>query len=79
MRKYVVKDDGLEPTDCDEYYDYPAPTVKDLAVQCYVKIVSEPEHDAYLDERLNEAIMELLRWAHDNRARLHAHGHPASS
>ena len=41
MRHYVPDDD--EPTDFDEYYDYPAQTEKDMAVRAYVKIERDPE------------------------------------
>ncbi len=42
VRNYVPKDDGLEPTDFDEYYDYPAQTAKDLAARVYVTIERDP-------------------------------------
>jgi hypothetical protein len=73
MRDYVPSDD--EPTDFDEYYDIPAQTEKDLAVRGYIKIERDPERAAALARRQGEALMDLLRWAYDNRAELRAKGH----
>ena len=43
VRYYVPDDsDGLEPTDFDVYYDYPAETDKGLAARFYVKIERDP-------------------------------------
>lgn len=73
MRDYVPDDD--EPTDFDEYYDYPAQTEKDMAVRAYIKIERDPERAKYLARQHGEAIMAILRWAYDNRAELRAKGH----
>ena len=70
MRDYVPQDDGMEPIDFDEYYDYPARTARDVACRFYVKIERDPERAARLTERQNAAIMEALRWTYDNRAQL---------
>ena len=76
VRNYVPpKDDGLEPTDFDEYHDIPAQTAKDLAARVYVKIERDPGRAARLDKRQNEAIMEALKWGYANRAQLRAQGH----
>lgn len=72
-RDYVPDDD--EPTDFDEYYDYPAQTEKDMAVRAYIKIERDPERAKYLARQQGEAIMAILRWAYDNRAELRAKGH----
>lgn len=43
MRYYVPDDsDGLEPTDFDVYYDYPAKTDKGVAARFYIKIERDP-------------------------------------
>jgi hypothetical protein len=80
MRYYVPLDDGMEPTDFDEYYDVPAKTDKDLAVRWYIKVEHDPGRAAHVRERQSAAIMEALRWAYDNRAQLRSKGHelPAS-
>jgi hypothetical protein len=62
VRNYVPKDDGLEPTDFDEYHDIPAQTAKDLAARVYLKIERDPGRAARLDKRQNEAVMEALKW-----------------
>jgi hypothetical protein len=67
VRNYAPIDDGLEPADFDEYYDYPAATARDLAVRVYVSIERDPERAAELLEKQNTAIMELLQWARDNQ------------
>jgi hypothetical protein len=79
-RDYVPLDDGLEPTDYDEVYDYPAKTDKDLAARVYAKIERDPERAAELLRRQNAAILELLQWCWDHRAELRDQGHelPAS-
>jgi hypothetical protein len=69
LRNYVPKDDGLEPTDFDEYYDVPARTDKGLAARIYIKIERDPKRAAHLAERRNAAIIELLQWARDDRTR----------
>jgi hypothetical protein len=76
MRDYVPVDDGLEPADFDEYYDYPTRTDRDVACRVYVKIERDPERAARLAARQNSAIMEALRWVYDNRAQLRARGRP---
>jgi hypothetical protein len=43
MRDYVPLDDGMEPVDFDEYYDYPARTARDVACWFCVKIERDPE------------------------------------
>jgi hypothetical protein len=73
MRDYVPQDD--EPTDFDFFYDTPAKTEKDMAVRTYIKIERDPERARYLERQQNEAIMEILRWAYENRAELRAKGH----
>ncbi len=73
MRDYVPQRD--EPTDFDFFYDTPAKTAKDVAVRVYIKIERDPERARYLERQQNEAIMEILRWAYDNRAELRAKGH----
>jgi hypothetical protein len=80
VRYYVPKDDGLEPTDFDEYCDVPAVTDRDLAARWYIKVERDPGRAAYLRDQQNAAIMEALWWAYDNRAHLRAKGHelPAS-
>jgi hypothetical protein len=75
VRNYVPKDDGVEPTDFDEYHDIPAQTAKDLAARVYVKIERDPGRAARLDKRQNEAIMEALKRGYANRAQLRAQGH----
>jgi hypothetical protein len=75
VRYYIPKDDGLEPTDFDVYYDVPAKTDKDLAARWYLTIERDPERIARLDEQQNAAIMEALQWVHDNQEQLHAKGH----
>jgi hypothetical protein len=65
VRNYVPQDDGLEPTDFDEYYDYPAHTAKELAARVYVKIERDPERAARLEKRQNAAIIEMLQWMYD--------------
>jgi hypothetical protein len=72
VRDYVPLDDGMEPVDFDEYYDYPARAARDVACRFYVKIERDPERAARLTERQNAAIMDALRWTHDNRAQLEA-------
>jgi hypothetical protein len=72
VRDYVPLDDGMEPVDFDEYYDYPAQTARDVACRFYVKIERDPERAARLTERQNAAIMEALRWTSDNRVQLEA-------
>ena len=75
MRYYVPDDsDGLEPTDFDVYYDYPAATDKGVAARFYVKIERDPERAAHLAERQNTVILEMLQWMYDNRAELRAKG-----
>ena len=73
---YYVPDhsDGLEPTDFDVYFDYPAETDKGVAARFYVRIERDPERVAHLDERQNAAILEMLQWIYDNRAELRAKG-----
>jgi hypothetical protein len=73
MRDYVPQDD--EPTDFDFFYDTPAKNAKDMAVRAYIKIERDPERARYLERQQNEAILEILRWAYDNRAGLRAKGH----
>lgn len=79
-RDYVPLDDGLEPTDYDEIYDYPARTDKDIAARVYVKIERDPKRAAELLQRQNAAILKLLQWYWDHRAELDDQGHelPAS-
>jgi hypothetical protein len=73
MRDYVPEDD--EPTDFDEYYDIPAQTEKDMAIRAYIKIERDPERAGALARRQGEALMEVLRWAYDNRAELRVEAH----
>jgi hypothetical protein len=70
MRNYVPADDGTEPTDFDEYIDYPAKTDKGLAARVYIKIERDPERAARSEKRQNAAIMELLKWAYEHRSEL---------
>lgn len=68
VRDYVPVDDGQEPTDYDEYVDYPAQTDKDLAARFYVTYVTpdgDPKRFARLLQQQNAAVMDLLRWARD--------------
>ena len=74
MREYEPIDDGLEPTDFDEYFDIPARTAKDVAARVSVKVERAPRRAALLQARQDKAIIELLQWIHDNRARLVAGG-----
>ena len=69
MRDYVPLDDGLEPTDFDEYIDYPAQTSKDVAARVYIKVERDPERAARLAERQNAAIMEALQWIRAHRSK----------
>jgi hypothetical protein len=71
-RDYIRLDDGLEPTDYDWYYDYPAKTDKDLTARVYVKVERDPERAAYLEERQNAAIIALLQWVRDHLAKAEA-------
>jgi hypothetical protein len=75
MRDYVPVDDGKEPTDFDEYFDIPAQTDKDIAARVYIKIERDPKRAAILQQRQNAVIMDVLRWARDNRAQLQDQGH----
>ena len=68
MRHYIPEDDGLEPTDYDEYYDYPGQTAKDLVTRVYVKIERDPERAAHLEKQQNAAIVEALQWIRDHPA-----------
>lgn len=74
MRDYVPLDDGLEPTDFDEYIDYPAQTSKDVAARIYIKVERDPQRAARLAKRQNAAIMDALRWIYANRAQLRDKG-----
>lgn len=74
MREYEPVDDGLEPTDFDEYFDIPARTAKDVAARVYIRVERDPKRAAILRERQGKAIIEVLQWIHDNRARLVAEG-----
>jgi hypothetical protein len=67
MRNYEPSEDGSEPTDFDLYYDIPAETAKDVAARVYIKVERDPQRAAALDRRQNEAILDLLRWIHENR------------
>jgi hypothetical protein len=75
MRYYVPAEDGKEPTDFDEYFDIPAQTDKDIAARVYIKIERDPKRAAILQQRQNAVIMDVLRWARDNRAQLQDQGH----
>jgi hypothetical protein len=46
-----------------------------MAVRHYIEIERDPARAAALARRQGEAIMEVLRWAYDNRAELRAKGH----
>jgi len=74
-RDYVPLDDGLESTDYDEVYDYPAKTDKDFAARVYAKIERDPERAAELLRRQNAAILELLQWCWDHRTELRDQSH----
>ena len=75
MRDYVPLDDGLEPADFDEYFDIPAQTASDFAARVYIKVERDPKRAAILQQRQNAAIMDVLRWIHDNREQLRAQGY----
>lgn len=75
MRDCVPSDDGLEPTDFDTYYDVPAQTAKDVAVRFYIKVERDPKRATVVERRQNEAILQLLRWIHDNREDLKVQGY----
>ncbi len=68
VRNYVPKDDGLEPTDFDEYIDFPAESDHGLAARVYIKVERDPERAAEIGEQQNAAIMELLQWTNGNQA-----------
>lgn len=74
MRHYQPADDGSEPTDFDVYYDIPAQTEKGIAARVYIEIERDPKRVELLDRRQGDAIMALLRWIHDHRPQLRAHG-----
>lgn len=74
MRNYASPEDGRDPTgfgyDYDYCYDVPARTKKDIPARWYIKVERDPQIAAHRDERQNAAILELLKWAHENREQL---------
>jgi hypothetical protein len=74
VRDYQPLDDGLEPTDFDEYFDIPAQTDKDVVARVYIRIERDPKRVADLQQRQNAAIMNVLQWIPDNRTQLRDQG-----